>query len=183
LRRLSVIARSALLLVPARFIAPLIIPTRFVPAGLVPSLIIPPRFVPARITLRRLHLAGRLDAAERAAKFIDLPFIGQLLTLGQFNEFQDLIQLVNRMLERFGDFRCVQNRLVDGRACCRSKISGLHPLPGALLFLTAVRRTVVLRFVLRLLHLTRCFALPLPFPFRGRMRFSAGFGRRGFHRF
>jgi len=47
----------------------------------------------------RICLAGRLDAAERAAEIVQLAFIGQFLPLGNFNQFQNLVNPVNQLLE------------------------------------------------------------------------------------
>ena len=44
-------------------------------------------------------MARRLDAAQRAAEFFNLAFVGQLLAFGEFHEFEDFVQLVNRVLE------------------------------------------------------------------------------------
>jgi hypothetical protein len=145
-----------------------LIPSGFIAAGLIPS----------HIALRRLHLPGRLDAAERTAKFIDLAFIGELLTLSQFNEFQNLIQLVDRVLQRLGDLGRMQNCLVDGGSCCRPEISRLHPLLGTLRLRPAFRRTVSLRLrlllrlmpILWLLSMLRGFPLWCGGMFFGRLR-------------
>ncbi|HEV2692969.1 MAG TPA: hypothetical protein VG347_08755 [Verrucomicrobiae bacterium] len=189
----SLLARTTLLLVPAGFIPPLIVPARLVPPLVIATLILPAglitsRFVPALVTLRRrLHLPWRLDATQCAAQFIDLAFIGQLLTLGQFYEFQNLIQLVDRVLERLRDLRRMQNRFMDGRARCRPEINRLHPLFGALRFRAALWETVaLLRFMLLLgmRRMTRRFPfwrrrmLPGRFRsvrfFRFRLRFRGG---------
>jgi hypothetical protein len=47
----------------------------------------------------RICLARRLDAAERAAEIVQLAFIGQFLPLGNFNQFQNLVNPVNQLLE------------------------------------------------------------------------------------
>jgi len=47
----------------------------------------------------RICLAGRLDAAECAAEIVQLAFIGQFLPLGNFNQFQNLVNPVNQLLE------------------------------------------------------------------------------------
>ena len=75
----------------------------------------------------RIRLAGRLDAAERAAEIVQLAFIGQFLPLGNFNQFQNLVDPVNQLLERLGNFRRVDHGLVDRRCVGGAEISGLHP--------------------------------------------------------
>ena len=84
------------------------------------------RFVVARSARRRL-VARRLDAAERSAQLFNLALIGEFLALGDFDEFQNFVELINRVLERLGDFRGVRHGLADGRGFCRAKISGLDP--------------------------------------------------------
>ncbi|HSY20313.1 MAG TPA: hypothetical protein VK815_18360 [Candidatus Acidoferrales bacterium] len=162
--------------IPSRFI-PALIPARFIAARLVPSW-----FIATLIALRRLHLPGRLDASECAAKFIDLPLICQFLALGQFYEFEDLIQLVDRMLERLGDLCRMQNCLVDCGGRCWTEVGGLHPLFRTQRLLAAFRRTVVLRLVLRMLGMARRFPLFRRrgiFPARFRCGCIHGLGFRG----
>jgi hypothetical protein len=74
--------------------------------------------------------ARRLDAAERPAKFLNLALVGELLAFGEFDEFENFVELVKRVLERLRDFCRVDHRLVDGRGFRRAKISG--PGPGSL---------------------------------------------------
>ncbi|MDR3458434.1 MAG: hypothetical protein P4N60_13365 [Verrucomicrobiae bacterium] len=121
------------------FIPTRIVPARFIPPGLVAAWFVTPRLIAPWIALRLLHLPGRLDAAEGAAELINLAFIGQLLALGEFNQLQDLIQLVDRVLERLGDFGRLQHRLMDGGSGGGPEIGGLHPLTRALRFLPALR--------------------------------------------
>jgi hypothetical protein len=140
IRARALITRTAILLVATGLVPARIVPAGFIAAGLVPAGFITTRFIAALIALRRRHhLARRLDAAERAAEFIDLAFISELLTLGQFHKFQNLIQLVDRMLELLGDFGRVQDGLMDGRGGGRTEISGLGPLPGTFGFRAAFR--------------------------------------------
>jgi hypothetical protein len=68
----------------------------------------------ARTARRLLLMAWRLDAAERAAKFVNFALIGKFLALGHLDQFQDFVQLVNRVLERFRNFRGVRHSLADG---------------------------------------------------------------------
>jgi len=76
-------------------------------------------------------MTRRLDAAQRAAEFFDLAFVGQFLAFGEFHEFEDFVQLINRVLERFGDFGGVQDGLMDGRNIGGTEISGFDPGFGA----------------------------------------------------
>ncbi len=102
------------------------------------------RFIPARAALgkllllrRRLLLTRRLDAAECAAQFLNLTFVGELLAFGHFDEFKHLVQLIHHAFEGFGDVRGVFDRLTDGRRFGRTKIGGLHPRLGTLRFRAA----------------------------------------------
>ena len=129
------------------------------------------RFVVARAARRvLLLLARRLDAAQGAAKFLNLALIGELLPLGDFHQFENFVQLVNRVFQRFGNLGGVSHRLADGRNFGRSKIRGFDPRPG-------LRATIF--------GLGRPFRAPLPLslPFRLRSRgwgkFRCNF-RRGF---
>lgn len=81
-----------------------------------------------RMVMRRLRRALRLDAAERAAQFVQLPFIGEFLALGDFDEFKDFVHLVVQFLEGLGDKSGVFHGLRDGRRPGGAEISGLHPL-------------------------------------------------------
>jgi hypothetical protein len=96
-----------------------------------------------RTACRMLRLmAGRLNAAERAAQFLNLPLIGQFLAFGNLNQFKDFVQLVNRVLERLGNFRCVCHGLADGRRFRRAKISRSRPGLGFGTALLRVSRTL-----------------------------------------
>jgi hypothetical protein len=119
-----------------------------------------------------LLAAGRLDAAQRAAQFVNLAFVGQLLTLGDLNEFEHFVELVNHPLERRGDFRGVFNGLADGRGFGGAEIGGLDPRLGPQRFRAAFgpaffRATLARRFgsVIR---------------FRRRVSFRSGFDRVSF---
>ena len=121
---------------------------RFVPAGFIAA-----RLVPARTAVGRRQglMTRRLDAAQRAAEFVNLAFIGQLLALGKFHEFQDFVQLINRVLERFGDLGGVQDGLMDGRNIGGTEISGFDPRFGAGGFGTAFGAILTFGTVLALL--------------------------------
>lgn len=93
------------------------------------------RFIAARRTGREWFATGRrqlssrrLDAAESAAKFVNLAFVGELLTLGDLDEFEHFVELVNHLLERSGDFGGVRDGLTDGGGFGGAKISGPDPL-------------------------------------------------------
>jgi hypothetical protein len=119
-----------------------------------------------------LLAAGRLDAAQRAAQFVNLAFVGQLLTFGNLNEFEHFVELVNHLLERRGDFCGVFNGLADGRGFGGAEIGGLDPRLGARRFRAAFgpaffRATLARRFgsVIR---------------FRWNVNFSSGLDRVSF---
>jgi len=99
---------------------------------------------------RRQFAARRLDAAKRAAKFINLALVGQFLALGDLDQFKHFVEMIDHLLERLGDFRGVRNGLADGRGFGRTKIGGLDPRLWAQRFGAALFRTMVaLRFTLR----------------------------------
>jgi hypothetical protein len=81
----------------------------------------------ARPARRLLLEARRLDTAERSAKFVNFPFVGQFLAFGQLDQFKNFVQLVNRVLERFRNFRGMSHSLADGRRLRRAKIRWLDP--------------------------------------------------------
>ena len=70
----------------------------------------------------------RLDAPQCPAQLIDLPLVRERLPLRQFHQFQNLVQLIDRMLQRFRDLRRVQHRLMDRRGIRLPEIRRLHPL-------------------------------------------------------
>jgi len=87
------------------------------------------RFFAAMRLLRRtlgdrlwLFAARRLNAAQCAAQFFNLAFIGQLLALGDLHEFQHFIQMIQQMLERLGNLRGVFHCLADGGSFGGTKI-------------------------------------------------------------
>ena len=116
--------------ITARLIAAGFVTTRLVPTGI------------ALLRLRRRLATRRLDAAEGAAKFLDLALVGEFLALGNFDEFQNFVEMINHLLERLGNLRGVLDSLGDGRGFGGTEISGLDPRLGALrlgaAFLTAV---------------------------------------------
>jgi hypothetical protein len=80
------------------------------------------------LLLLLMLLALRLDAAQRAAKFLDLTFVGELLALSNFDEFENFIHLVVQFLQRRGDEHRVFDGLADGRGCRWPEIGGFDPL-------------------------------------------------------
>ena len=63
---------------------------------------------------RLLLLTRWLDAAQRPAKFFNFPLIGEFLALGNFDQFENLVQQVNGLSQRFDNFRGVRHSLADG---------------------------------------------------------------------
>lgn len=72
-------------------------------------------------------VARWLDAAQRAAQFLDFALVGELLALGNFDEFENFVELINRVLERLGNLGGVRDGLADGRGFRRTKIRRLDP--------------------------------------------------------
>ena len=118
--------------------------------------------------------AGRLDAAQRAAQFINLAFVGQLLAFGNLNEFEHFVELVNHLLERRGDFRGVFNGLTDGRGFGGAEIGGLDPRFGPRRFRAA--------FGSAFFGATFARRFGSVFRFRRRVSFRIGFDRVSFRR-
>jgi len=80
--------------------------------------------------VRMLRLmAGRLDAAQSPAEFFDLAFIGEFLALGYFHQLKNFVQLIDRVFQRFRDFRGVGHGLADGRSVGGAEIGRAAPLP------------------------------------------------------
>jgi hypothetical protein len=85
------------------------------------------RFVMARAARRWRLVPGRLDAAKGATKFVNLAFIGELLALGEFDEFEDFVKLVHGVLERLGDFSGVRHGLIDCGNIGGPEVGGFSP--------------------------------------------------------
>jgi hypothetical protein len=79
----------------------------------------------ARIAWFVAAVAGRLDATERAAELVNLTFVGELLAFGEFDEFQNLVQLIRHLLERLGNLRGEFDGLADGGNVGGAEIGGL----------------------------------------------------------
>ena len=136
-----------------------IITSRLVAAGFVTTRLIPAWI--ALLLLRRGFAPRRLDAAQGAAKFFNFALISELLALGDFDEFQHFVEMINHLLERFGNFRGVLDGLGNGRGFSGTKISGLDPRLGALrlgaAFLPAVIGTTIAKLLARRLGRARWF--------------------------
>jgi hypothetical protein len=87
----------------------------------------------------------RLDATERAAQFVNLALVGELLALGDLDEFKHLVKVVNHLLERLGDLGGVLDGLADGRGLGGPEIGGLDPRLGALRFRAALGTALALK--------------------------------------
>lgn len=70
----------------------------------------------------------RLDVAERAAQFINFPLVGELLALGNLDQFEHFIHLVVQFLQRVGDESRMRHGFVDGGVLGGTEIGGLDPL-------------------------------------------------------
>ena len=57
-----------------------------------------------------------MNSSQRLTQRLDFTFVGQFLALGQFDEFEHFLHLVERLFERFDDLRHFFNRLTDGRS-------------------------------------------------------------------
>ena len=57
------------------------------------------RFARILGALAGLIAARRLDAAEGAAEFLNLTFVGELLAFGDLDEFEHFVELINHLLE------------------------------------------------------------------------------------
>ena len=74
-----------------------------------------------------------LQLAQQPAERINLMFIGELLPLGVFGEFQNILHLLQRLLQGFDDFHHFIDGLADGGTIRpgggRSGNSGLKFVP------------------------------------------------------
>jgi hypothetical protein len=55
-----------------------------------------------------------LQLAQSAAQGFNLAFVGELLPLGEFDQFQNILHLIERLFQRFDDLRHFGYRLADG---------------------------------------------------------------------
>ncbi len=55
-----------------------------------------------------------MNAVQRAAQRLNFPLVGNFLALGQFDEFEHFLHLVERLFERFDNLRHFFNRPADG---------------------------------------------------------------------
>jgi hypothetical protein len=91
-----------------------------------------------------LFAARRLNAPEGAAKFFNFALVSELLTVGNLDEFEHFIKLVNHLLERLGNLSGMLHGLADGRGFGGTKIGGFDPRLGALRFRAALRPALFL---------------------------------------
>ena len=57
---------------------------------------------------------GLLQLAQQPAEGINLAFVGEFLAFGEFDQFQNILHLIERLLQRFDDLRHFAYRLADG---------------------------------------------------------------------
>jgi len=81
----------------------------------------PLRFVVAW-RAKSLRLAWRLDAAKRAAQFINFAFVREFLALGHFDELKHFVEMINHFFQTVGNFRGMFHGLADGRGVGGTKI-------------------------------------------------------------
>ena len=55
-----------------------------------------------------------MDISQRVAEGFNLPLVAQLLALGEFHQFQNVLHLIHRMFQRLDDCHHFVNRLADG---------------------------------------------------------------------
>ncbi len=55
-----------------------------------------------------------MNIVQRAAQRFNFPLVSEFLALGQFDEFEHFLHLVERLFERFDNLRHLFNRLTDG---------------------------------------------------------------------
>ena len=55
-----------------------------------------------------------LQLAQQPAEGINLAFVGEFLAFGEFDQFQNILHLIERLSQRFDDLRHFAYRLADG---------------------------------------------------------------------
>jgi len=55
-----------------------------------------------------------MNSAQRAPQRFNFAFVGELLAFGNFDEFEHLLHLIERLFEQFDNLRHFINRPVDG---------------------------------------------------------------------
>ena len=55
-----------------------------------------------------------LQLAQHPAERINLVFVGELLPFGEFDQFQNILHLIERLLQRFDNLRHFADSLADG---------------------------------------------------------------------
>jgi len=56
----------------------------------------------------------RLQLAQQPAEGINLAFDGEFLAFGEFDQFQNILHLIEHLSQRFDDLRHFAYRLADG---------------------------------------------------------------------
>jgi hypothetical protein len=55
-----------------------------------------------------------LQLAEQPAEGVNLAFVGEFLAFGKFDQFQNILHLIDRLSQRFDDLRHFAYSLADG---------------------------------------------------------------------
>ena len=55
-----------------------------------------------------------LQLTQQPAEGINLAFVGEFLAFGEFDQFQNILHLIERLFQRFDDLRHFAYRLADG---------------------------------------------------------------------
>jgi hypothetical protein len=55
-----------------------------------------------------------LQLAQQPAEGINLAFVGEFLAFGEFDQFQNILHLIERLFQRFDDLCHFDYRLADG---------------------------------------------------------------------
>ena len=69
--------------------------------------------------LRRSRTARTVQLAQGSPEGFDFTLVGQLLSLGQLDQLQHFLHLLQSVPERISDLRHFVNRLPDGRTLWR----------------------------------------------------------------
>ena len=106
----------------------------------------------------------RLNAAQSAAQFFHFTFVGNFLAFGNFHQFEDFLDIIDHLLERFGNMCGIFHGLGDGGGFGGTEIGGLHPDLGALRFIARrfLARRLGTRFATLIARLTLIIALIIP---------------------
>src|ERR1700744_475874 len=91
----------------------------------------------ARLVLS-LGLARWLNTTQGPAQIIQFTLVGEFLAFGHFHQFQNFVDAVDHVAQRFGNLRGMRHGLMNGGSIRRAEIRRLDPLLGARRFLTAI---------------------------------------------